>query len=665
MRRLLLVLVLLLLPARASAGEIDVVTRAAYFQSTDQPTAAAALLAAHLADAPTDLRAQKAYIGLMHWRLGEGPFLEHQYRGWLAQSPEDPVRRAALAWTLHTVHWGKGPWCEEADALLGPLPSDPSARTRALLIRQAVNRTCEIDDPGLGDAVKQARRADPAMSGAALFDALHDEPLSRAVLARAKRSWRADPASIAAATALWRRDTEHPLLADARTLALERARALTRSDEPVVVLRAGWVLREADRPDELAAAMERLKILDPAARPRALGDPLGRRIREAGQRANPQAALDVLEALAAEVPPDGPLRAALELARQAKYELQGDEEAAYTALAAAWRADPTDPRTANEWAYAAAQAGRDLEDALGAIDAALAILDQRDFKAIDGHAFGVPEQHWEGWAKGQAATRSSYLDTKAWVLHKLGRPAEAAVPMRAALLLRATPVGHLHMAFIHEALGRDEEAVEHLLLGLESIRQPEPALAAAAEALLHHLLPTARAQWHHDGVQGLLDSRRAARAEAASSEPTGASVRPPEPPHPLVGQPFPELTLTVDGEQRTLADFPGPVVLDLWATWCGPCIKAMPHLEELARVHPDVTFLAVSLDEREEQATRFFDGAQTAFTVAWSGRGAYAVAQIRSIPSVFVLDADHTVTAYIRGYRTGDDRVDVALQALQ
>jgi len=39
------------------------------------------------------------------------------------------------------------------------------------------------------------------------------------------------------------------------------------------------------------------------------------------------------------------------------------------------------------------------------------------------------------------------------------------------------------------------------------------------------------------------------------------------------------------------------VVLDFWATWCGPCLKAMPKLDTLARNHPDVTVVAINLDD--------------------------------------------------------------------
>jgi len=55
----------------------------------------------------------------------------------------------------------------------------------------------------------------------------------------------------------------------------------------------------------------------------------------------------------------------------------------------------------------------------------------------------------------------------------------------------------------------------------------------------------------------------------------------------------------LDGNMVSLADFQGKIVmLDFWATWCGPCRMTMPLLEELQQEHPDdFTLLAINLGE--------------------------------------------------------------------
>lgn len=48
-----------------------------------------------------------------------------------------------------------------------------------------------------------------------------------------------------------------------------------------------------------------------------------------------------------------------------------------------------------------------------------------------------------------------------------------------------------------------------------------------------------------------------------------------------------------------------PVLLDLFATWCGPCKMLRPVLEELSEERPDVKFVSVDVDEESEIALRY------------------------------------------------------------
>lgn len=64
-----------------------------------------------------------------------------------------------------------------------------------------------------------------------------------------------------------------------------------------------------------------------------------------------------------------------------------------------------------------------------------------------------------------------------------------------------------------------------------------------------------------------------------------------------------------EGEPVTLADFRGkPLLVNLWATWCAPCIAEMPTLNALAAREPDLQVLAVSQDlDGRAKVDAFFD----------------------------------------------------------
>jgi cytochrome c biogenesis protein CcmG, thiol:disulfide interchange protein DsbE len=71
--------------------------------------------------------------------------------------------------------------------------------------------------------------------------------------------------------------------------------------------------------------------------------------------------------------------------------------------------------------------------------------------------------------------------------------------------------------------------------------------------------------------------------------------------HPkLIGQTAPQFALNDGQEQVNLSRLRGHVVLlNFWATWCGPCVQELPSLEQMQRDLPQVSVVTVSADDDE------------------------------------------------------------------
>lgn len=130
-----------------------------------------------------------------------------------------------------------------------------------------------------------------------------------------------------------------------------------------------------------------------------------------------------------------------------------------------------------------------------------------------------------------------------------------------------------------------------------------------------------------------------------------------------------------EGAKVKLSDLRGKiVVLNFWATWCGPCNAETPMLVEASRNYKEkgVVFLGASLDERKTE------GKISAFTIKfnipyeiWYGatdRDMSRLGMGEAVPSTAFLDADGIVQARILGQmRPGEieERVDWLLRSRQ
>jgi thiol-disulfide isomerase/thioredoxin len=88
---------------------------------------------------------------------------------------------------------------------------------------------------------------------------------------------------------------------------------------------------------------------------------------------------------------------------------------------------------------------------------------------------------------------------------------------------------------------------------------------------------------------------------------------------------------------------PGKVtVVDFWATWCGPCLEALPWLDNLAREHPDIDVLTINLDDPVE-ARRIFDRAHYALSLLADDGATSTRYGVESIPHEVLIGPDGTI----------------------
>ncbi|MBK7494354.1 MAG: TlpA family protein disulfide reductase [Candidatus Omnitrophica bacterium] len=84
----------------------------------------------------------------------------------------------------------------------------------------------------------------------------------------------------------------------------------------------------------------------------------------------------------------------------------------------------------------------------------------------------------------------------------------------------------------------------------------------------------------------------------------------PKDPRDLIGKAAPDFSAAMlDGSQFKLADHKGKniVIIDFWATWCGPCVYGLPVLNEVANAYKDkgVVFIAVNQGDSPETIKQF------------------------------------------------------------
>jgi len=117
---------------------------------------------------------------------------------------------------------------------------------------------------------------------------------------------------------------------------------------------------------------------------------------------------------------------------------------------------------------------------------------------------------------------------------------------------------------------------------------------------------------------------------------------------PRPGNLAPDFTLyTLNGKRISLSEFKGQrVLLNFWATWCGPCRRELPYLEEAFQSKgTEVKFLGVNVGESPSEVREFVRANKISFTIL-AGAKTTDVAEaynVRYIPTTFLIGEERVV----------------------
>ncbi len=143
----------------------------------------------------------------------------------------------------------------------------------------------------------------------------------------------------------------------------------------------------------------------------------------------------------------------------------------------------------------------------------------------------------------------------------------------------------------------------------------------------------------HDRTRAALSAKR---AELAALAPNATATKPAE-----------FVLAALEGEPLSLASLRGKVVvLDFWATWCGPCRMQHPLYEEVKRRfehNPDVRFLSINTDEDREAVEPFVEENKWPRQVYFED-GLAGALRIASIPTTLVLGKDGAIFSRMNGF---------------
>jgi thiol-disulfide isomerase/thioredoxin len=128
-----------------------------------------------------------------------------------------------------------------------------------------------------------------------------------------------------------------------------------------------------------------------------------------------------------------------------------------------------------------------------------------------------------------------------------------------------------------------------------------------------------------------------------------------------VAEQAPAFELHTENSDVKLSDYLGKVVyLDFWASWCEPCRRSFPWLNQLQSLYgkDGLAVVAINLGESPQDANKFLQQTPASFDIVYDPSGKTADAyDLKAMPSSYLIDRSGQMIYSSLGFRTGEKRI--------
>ncbi len=262
------------------------------------------------------------------------------------------------------------------------------------------------------------------------------------------------------------------------------------------------------------------------------------------------------------------------------------------------------------------------------------------------HCLGQPSR--SAFATLAPKIKNTVQTDLGWAYYKAGRYAEALEVLRSASgkVSRNEPKIWSRLGQTYEKLGKPRQAVAAYVQSLSFQEDPEVRALLSQVSSSISSLPIALSHRHFANVD-------AAIADAQTHRN-------------LKSLDF--LCRLQDGSSVSLKTLKGKIIiLDFWATWCGPCIAELPHLQQLYEEFKDdngIFIVALSTENSQQLVADFIRKNNYSFPVGFAG-GATSKFDVDGIPTTILLDTNGFIRYRHIGYDGSLDFVAMMRKEIQ